>query len=459
MSKYSTLTLVIIILIVTFFFSKFIVREPNLLIIGFILSILVFFISFFSPDIGLLFLIFSMLLSPEIKLAEVPGREVVIRIDDLLVFSVFFGWFMQSVFVKKLEIVVTKLLLPIFVYTLIYFVSTILGIFTQEVVINKAFFYLLKYTEYFVIYFLVTNIVKSRKQVIVYILCFFITAIVVNLHGYSLIGKVDRLYAPFDTPEYVIGSGQDSGAGEANTYGGYLVIIISLALSFFCYLKSVKKSLLILIFIIFSLVPLAYTLSRSSYLAFIVMVITTIFFTEHKKIFLIMSLIISIMFIIIFMPKVISTVSNRINETFTGPNYSSEEFVIMGIKIRELSALARVDAWRRAFVKFLPNKPILGHGITGVGLVDTQIPLIIGEVGLVGLFTFFWLIFTIYKESFIIFKTTKDNIFKALSLFQITILTALLAQSIGANTFIIVRIMEPFWFLCGITMMAKVVEN
>ncbi|MFQ3579535.1 MAG: O-antigen ligase family protein, partial [Bacteroidales bacterium] len=334
---------------------------------------------------------------------------------------------------------------------------TSLAIADGEVLFSKAFFYLLKYVEYFIIYFLATNIIKTKKQVVIYILCFFITAIIVNIHGYSLLGRVDRLYAPFDAPHTVIG-GVATGAGESNTYGGYLVLIISLALGLFCYLDG-NILLGLGIFIIFSLIPLAYTLSRSSYLAFVVMFFTTIFFTEKKRMFLIAIMSLVIVLIPVFIPKVVKTVKDRIEETLVGPVYSDKEFEVMGIKIRELSALARVDAWQRAFVKFIPNRPILGHGVTGVGLVDTQIPLIIGEVGLIGLSVFFWILFTIYKESFLIFKTVNDKIYKALSLFLITTLTALLVQSVAANTFIIIRIMEPFWFLCGMVMVLSNLEK
>jgi hypothetical protein len=35
----------------------------------------------------------------------------------------------------------------------------------------------------------------------------------------------------------------------------------------------------------------------------------------------------------------------------------------------------------------------------------------------------------------------------------------LLFHALGANTFIIVRIMEPFWFLAGIVMMLEEIEK
>ncbi len=455
MPKSQEIIFILVLLLISLFISKIITSHPNVLILGIIISIIVLFISFFNPQIGLAFLVFSMLLSPEIKVGGVPGRDVVVRIDDLLIFAIFLGWFGNSVFTKKLEIIITESLLPIFLYTLSTIVSTYFGIISGHVLFSKSIFYLLKYVEYFIIYFLVTQIVNNIKQVKLYITLFLITSVIVNLHGYSLIGKVDRLYAPFDAPEAELTVGVPASSGEANTYGGYLIIIMSLLLSLFCFSESMTKNFLYLGLLIFSLVPFAYTKSRSSYLAFLPMVLTIVLLTEKKRNLIIGGVLLLFAVSPIVFPEATKTVVERIQETFAGPTYSEEEAVILGFKVKELSALARVKSWKKAFTEFIPNRPLLGYGVTGVGLVDTQIPLIIGEVGLVGLTFFLWLIFSIFKTAYITFKTVVDPLYKSVSLSVVSSLVALLVQSIGANTFIIVRIMEPFWFLYGLVAICK----
>ena len=54
------------------------------------LAPIVLIITFINTDVALIMLIFSMLLSPELKIVEVPARAVVVRIDDILLFVVFF---------------------------------------------------------------------------------------------------------------------------------------------------------------------------------------------------------------------------------------------------------------------------------------------------------------------------------------------------------------------------------
>jgi hypothetical protein len=153
-------------------------------------------------------------------------------------------------------------------------------------------------------------------------------------------------------------------------------------------------------------------------------------------------------------PSATATVVERIKETFAGPSWSEEEAVILGFKVKELSALARVNSWKKAISEFIPKRPILGFGVTGVGLVDTQIPLIIGETGILGFTIFLWLVFSVFKNSIYTFKTAQDPLLKSISLCVISSLVGLLFHSVGANTFIIIRIMEPFWFLTGLVLVS-----
>ncbi len=458
MEKKNLLVLTAIIILITFFISNLIVNWESVLVVPLILAFLILLISIYNPEIGLIFLVFSMLLSPEIKVANLPKREVVIRIDDLLIFAVLVGWFIRSVFIKKLIISVTPILLPMFLYTLILIISTFLGILEGRIMFQRAIFYILKYIEYFVIYFLVTNIVYEKKIIPVYIVAFIITAVIVNIHGISLIGKVDRVYAPFDTPQAVIGSGE-VGAGEANTYGGYLIIMMSLAISLFCYSYNISTSICLIIFFISCLIPFIYTLSRSSYLTFFPVMLSIIFLTEKKKNILIFMILIGIVLTSTIFKQTIKVVTARIQKTFSEEDKNVEQKVF-GIRITDLSALTRVESFQLIFKKFLVTKPVLGYGVTGVGLMDAQIPLIVGESGLLGLFCFFWMIFEIYKHGYLIFKNIGNNYSKVISLCVISCLTGLLVQSIGANTFIIIRIMEPFWFLCGLMMiMSRIYEE
>jgi len=56
-------------------------------------------------------------------------------------------------------------------------------------------------------------------------------------------------------------------------------------------------------------------------------------------------------------------------------------------------------------------------------------------------------------------KEIPEPFYKGLILGFISGFAGILTQAIGTNTFIIVRIMEPFWFLCAIVMTLPKILN
>jgi O-antigen ligase len=97
-----------------------------------------------------------------------------------------------------------------------------------------------------------------------------------------------------------------------------------------------------------------------------------------------------------------------------------------------------------------PKKPIIGYGVTGYEFLDSQYPKVLIESGILGLSAFFYLLFSIFKLTIDHMKAVKTPFFKGLAVGFFAGYTGLLFHALGANTFIIVRIMEPFWFFAGI---------
>ena len=186
--------------------------HPDLLL-GVVAGLLAGVISFFKLEIGIYILVFSMMLSPEIKLAQVPGRDVVVRVDDFILVIVFFAWFARVAMDKGMGLLKrTPLNAPVIAYISACIIFTLKGIILGEVKPLSSFFYVLKYVEYFLLFFMVSNVVKDEKAVKRYLTGALITLAIVTIFGYTQLGAGVRVTAPFEDP-----LGTAATAGEPDT--------------------------------------------------------------------------------------------------------------------------------------------------------------------------------------------------------------------------------------------------
>jgi O-antigen ligase len=140
-------------------------------------------------------------------------------------------------------------------------------------------------------------------------------------------------------------------------------------------------------------------------------------------------------------------VKKRIAYTFTQPTHRDQ---IQFGKLRlDTSLSARLTSWKEGLSAWR-NKPILGNGVTGHEFMDAQYPRILVETGIVGFLTFGWLIYVLFLVGLRTWRNQQNDLLRGLSVGFTAGLVGLLVHAFGANTFIIVRIMEPFWFLTGI---------
>lgn len=411
--------------------------------IAFVGGLVVFILSFSSTEIALYILIFSMLLSPEFVVGETGGaslgRGVTLRIDDFLIMIIGISWLARMSINKELGLFLrTPLNTPIAYYIIICLVSTLFGALFGRVNIKTGFFFILKYFEYMIIYFMVINHLQTRKQVTYYLWALLITCAIVSLIGISQIPSGERVTAPFE-----------GEAGEPNTLGGYLIFMISIASGFLLTTNSsldrLKYGFLIFLFII----PLIYTQSRSSYLSIIPAIITLIILSE-KKIWIIGICIILGLSLPVITPEI---AKQRLSYTFVQGKSRTDVVQVGGVKL-DTSTSARILSWRNAFRDWIKH-PVLGFGVTGYHFLDAQYVRVLIETGLMGLFMFFFLLLTIFRKAYENFRASKDSFEKGLTMGFLAGFMGLIFHSTGANTFIIVRIMEPFWFMTAMVVLIK----
>jgi len=125
------------------------------------------------------------------------------------------------------------------------------------------------------------------------------------------------------------------------------------------------------------------------------------------------------------------------------------DFAVDRIMTLDKSVRARIWAWH-IVPEVLADSPILGRGVTAVRLVDSQYPRVFGETGLIGTAAFLWLLYTIGSTAVRGALRSRHPIPRGIKLGYLGAFAGLLVHCLGANTFLIVRIMEPFWFLTAV---------
>lgn len=406
---------------------------------------IILIISFLSTESALYLLIFSMLLSPEIVIAQTPAREVSIRSEDIILSIIIFGWLAKTAVFKELGLFVkTPLNRPILIYSLLCIIATLIGMYAGRVNIYSGFFFTLKYIQYFFIYFMVLNNVREIRQVKRFAIAMLLAGFIISLYALYQIPQGGRVTAPFEGVH----------GGEPNTLGGYLVLILSITLGLLASLKRRHERLLLAGLAILIVFPLIFTLSRSSWLALIPMSFVFITMSERRMLFLLVFLILALS-----IPFVVpATVKERAITTFKEAE-GFERTARIGRIAFDPSASERILGFRDA-IKAWKRKPVLGYGVTGKGFIDGQYFRVLVEVGFLGVVAFLWLIYTVLKSSWLTYNSLKEPFLKGLSFGFIAGTAALLVHAIGANTFIIVRIMEPYWFLAALVLAApKLIED
>lgn len=406
-----------------------------LLLAALIVGLSTFIVTMISTDAAIMLLIVAMLLSPEFALGAVSDRAVVVRLDDLLLGVIFFTWLAKLAINKQLGIIrSTPLNLPVIAFIIACCLSTGWGMLNATVRNPLAsFFYLAKYVQYFLLFFMVANVVHDRHQVKRMVKAALFTAGCVTAYGYAQIashGPGYRITAPFEGLH-----------AEPNTMAGYLMLMMAVALGLALYASSPIKRALLVGLAAAMVPPFLFTYSRGGYLGFVGMYVTFCLFSRRFQSVLWVLLALGLICAPFLVPK---TVVQRVSSTFE-TNYGHK----FGQVRLSQSPAYRLLVWKHIMAEW-KKSPLLGLGVAGAGLVDNQYALVLGELGLLGAFTYLWVRWCLLQVAYRAYRTVQDPSMQGLSLGFLAGLVGLLIHSFGGNIFIIVRIMEPFWLLAAL---------
>ncbi len=413
--------------------------------LGAALLTVVIFASFLNAELGLHIILLSMLLSPEIVVGGVGGVSIgkpdtkgdllVLRVEDLILSAVTLAWIARTAIFKELGFIRrTPLNGAIFTYVASLILATLFGVFFGNVRPLRGFFFVLKYIEYFVVYFIAVNHIRDQRQLRRLITTAFATCAIASFMGIAQIPGGGRVVAPFE--------GQ---YGEPNTFGGYLVFMLALILGLALTVNSLPARIGWFAFAGLTGIPLLYTLSRSSWLSSVPMILTLILLSR-RRLLLILPLTVAIAFGPILIPE---TVIKRYRYTLE-EKFDRGDYQLGGARF-DTSTSARFDSFVQGF-KGWTQRPFLGFGVTGFAFMDAQYVRVLVEAGLIGLCAFLWLLWLLLRTGWRTLHAIRGSPYEGIAIGYIAGVIAMITHAVGANTFIIVRIMEPFWFLTAIVM-------
>src|SRR5207247_8887654 len=155
-------------------------------------------------------------------------RELSLRVDDLLLVIIGFSWLLTTIIFRDLAFIrETPLNRPIVYYMLICVLATLIGVIAGRVRPLTGFFFILKYFEYFFVFFMVVNHVSTKRQVVSLVMALLAICFVVSVYAIVQIPSGQRASAPFE-----------GESGEPNTLGGSRVVNMAIVMGLFLHLKS-----------------------------------------------------------------------------------------------------------------------------------------------------------------------------------------------------------------------------
>ena len=397
------------------------------------LALTIFVVCFIYPQAAFYILIVSMLFSPQVIGGQTAAREITFRMDDLLLFIIVLTWLVRTAIYKELAVFrLTPLHTPIALFMVASLLATLFGMVRGNVSAASGLFFNLKILEYFIIFFMVVNHVKDEKEIKSFVILILFVALFVNLYALYQVPSGERVSAPFER------------YGEPNTLGGYLVVIISLSLAFLLLRSFGQRTNLLIPLLVLSAATLMFTQSRGSWLGLICMSAPFMLLSPKRFFF-----IVGVIFLVLALPYIApQSTKERFVGTFQAdPGFEqTERFMGQGL---DPSSSERMTGYKKGFAKW-KLRPILGYGVTGAGFIDGQFIRVLVETGIVGIALFLFLLWRVVLFLWNSYQAVDDPFFKALYLGMLGAFAGLIGHSISSNSFIIVRIMEPFWFLMGL---------
>lgn len=379
------------------------------------------FVTLIDLRAGLAAMIFCVGFSPEFAIGVVTN----LRYEDLLMPVLCFAWLTQASRNRE-PFVPTPLNSPILAIILIAVLSSLLGVVQGFVEPIFTGFRIGKVVEYYVIFWLFLNTIRTRSDFEGLAVALLVTGAAASL------GAIVGAYRG-ESGELARAGGPE-GEG-ANIFGGYVMIQCALLMGMFLTAPSIHLRLLYACGVLVSFWAMMLTLSRTSYAALVLGLIVMAIL--RRRVILGWILVLAIVFQIA-MPETVVQRARTILDIFGERAPSSWN--------------ARVAGWQ-SLSRSVFTDPLLGRGVGVIGLsaADNEYMLQLVQCGVLGLGVFLWMLWRQVRVCTEAEQLTKgDPTAEGFSIGASLAILCLAVHGLGATSFTSIRTMEQLMIVAGI---------
>jgi putative inorganic carbon (HCO3(-)) transporter len=350
------------------------------------------------------------------------------------------------ILIETFKPIETKLNLPIGMFVLVGFLSTLTSV-SLSLSLEGFFF---KMVEWIMIYFIVVETMNSRKKVNRILAIIFLSIALITANGiFQLLTGTDfiRNYS-------MIGQRMQSSFNSSNGFAGWLVVMIPLALSLAYFGKSswfdaseryIRLKMLVK--------PMAWVLTCVSVLclvlaysrgAWIASLLSLVFFgiLRSKK------LLIIIMIALLISPFFVNDdIKIRVNSIIRISKVNTDRFSLWSEALSIIKDFPLLGSGLNTYATVAPSYRITEE--TGVYPHNSYLHMA-AESGLLGLGAFVWIIITLFKTSLASLKRINDRFHDVVLIGLLTGLFGFLIHSFVDVNIYTLHLGNLMWFVMGL---------
>jgi hypothetical protein len=314
-------------------------------------------------------------------------------------------------------------------------------LFSEQGPLTRGGMYLLKRTEFFVVYFLGVVVVTSEWSWLRIIRVFSLAAPFLNL---------SVLWELYSNPQLHRASGVIKGQETSTAL--FIIVLLGLVLGALPHIRGPYERISLMLGALTGAAALLATGSRAGLICAGVLVMAEAMRARKRRIPILAALIFLVLPAWLLMPETVQErfegTGMEFNQAWAGLVSNPEDLPSAGSS----SLVARLLVARHVVTEVIPRNPIfgLGTGRLGLGIIDNMYLCELVYHGLVGLGLFVVLLWSMGRTLQSISRQAKDPLLKSMAGSLFSVLVTLVLSGLVAETFYLIRPMEAYLLLVGL---------